>query len=81
MRRMLMLVTIMAVMAAMVAASAIPGLAQEEGLDEEDWGQYWEPDQYQTQEDGGSDPRQYDNCDINEPDEPGGHTGYTDDCL
>ncbi len=72
MRRILMLATIMVVMAAMVAASAVTGLAQvEEG------GQY----QYQTQEDGWSDPRQDDYCDINEPDEYGEPTGYTEGCL
>ena len=47
-RRILMLVAVAALMAAMVAASAVTGLAQQE----EEGGQY----QYQTQEDWGSGP-------------------------
>ena len=72
MRRMVLLVAVVALMAAMVAASAVTGLAQvEEG------GQY----QYQTEDDGWSDPRQDYNCSYNDPDEYGEPTGYTEGCL
>ena len=72
MRRMVLLVAVVALMAAMVAASAVTGLAQvEEG------GQY----QYQTEDNGWSDPRQDYNCSYDEPDEYGEPTGYTWGCL
>ncbi len=51
MRRMMVFVGVVALVVAMVAASAVTGLAQEE-IDEEDWGKY----QYQPEQDWGSGP-------------------------